>query len=355
MLKQLNNLEFFKKTSQNLTGDKPFVMYRKPNKVEVFAYIQHSNNLVELDSFNQQGFVFCPFNSSEKSYIIPLNNANKISTLIEENNVEHSNSEFKIISSSLEKNEYENLIKKTVDCIKETNIKKIVISRKEEVNVFDMDVIRTFNNMLKKYKNAFVYCWFHPKTGLWMGASPERLIQIDNGVFKTTSLASTQNYNGSLNVSWDAKELEEQQIVTDYILNNLKPILSKIQTEGPYTVKAGGLLHLKTDITSKIVSEKTVEQLIKKLHPTPAVCGMPKKNAKDFILKNEQYNRKYYTGFLGELNINSSTNLFVNLRCMEVTSNLVSIYVGGGITASSIPNKEWDETVFKANVMKTVL
>ncbi|MDV7187340.1 chorismate-binding protein [Lutibacter sp. TH_r2] len=330
-------------------------MYRNINEVEVFGLLQNTDNLISLDSFNSKGFVFCPFTNSENSYIISLNNSSKISTVVEDSNFEYLNSNFSVLSSSLEKKEYENLIESTVKHINKTKIEKIVISRKENVEVANMDVIKTFINMLHKYKNAFVYCWFHPKTGLWMGASPERLIQIDKGVFKTMSLASTQNYEGSLNVNWGTKELEEQKIVTDYILDNLKPILSTIKTVGPYTVKAGSLLHLKTDITSKVVSENTVEQLIHKLHPTPAVCGMPKENAKEFILNNEQYNRKYYTGFLGELNINSSTNLFVNLRCMEVNTNVVSIYIGGGITASSIPSKEWNETVFKSNVMKTIL
>ena len=352
---QIDYLEFFKKISQLLNGETPFVMYRKPNENKVCSYIQNSNKLFELDFYNKEGFVFCPFDNSEKGYIIPYENSSQYSTDFEDGDSDYSNSEFKILSSSIEKEDYENLIRNTVDYIDETEIEKIVISRKENVEVANMDVLKAFKNMLKKYKNAFVYCWFHPETGLWMGASPERLIQIDSGVFKTMSLASTQNFEGSIDVNWGIKELEEQKIVTDYILENLRPILTEIETNGPYTVKAGSLLHLKTDISSKIISKNTVTQLIKKLHPTPAVCGMPKEKAKSFIIENECYNRKYYTGFLGELNMGSSTNLYVNLRCMEVASNFVSVYIGGGITSSSIPSEEWNETVFKANVMKTVL
>ncbi len=82
---------------------------------------------------------------------------------------------------------------------------------------------------------------------------------------------------------------------------------------------------------------------------------MPKSVATKFILKNEGYNRAYYSGFLGELNIHDVTNLFVNLRCMQLEKMIASIYVGGGITKDSNSKKEWDETVCKAEVIKKVL
>ena len=91
------------------------------------------------------------------------------------------------------------------------------------------------------------------------------------------------------------------------------------------------------------------------LHPTPAVCGLPKEEAKQFILDNELYNRDFYTGFLGELNLKGQTNLYVNLRCMQLKDNRISIYVGGGITADSNAENEWEETVIKAKVMKNAL
>ena len=101
--------------------------------------------------------------------------------------------------------------------------------------------------------------------------------------------------------------------------------------------------------------------LIDKLHPTPAVCGLPKETAKQFILKNEGYDREFYTGFLGELNIDFRTfkkdnsDLFVNLRCMEVEKNTATIYVGCGITKDSIPEMEYIETVNKSMTIRKVV
>ena len=98
-----------------------------------------------------------------------------------------------------------------------------------------------------------------------------------------------------------------------------------------------------------------LKQLISVLHPTPAVCGFPKLEAKKFILENENYNREYYSGFLGELNIHDATDLYVNLRCMQIKNNQIHLYIGGGITKDSIPEKEWIETANKAMTMKKIL
>jgi isochorismate synthase len=88
---------------------------------------------------------------------------------------------------------------------------------------------------------------------------------------------------------------------------------------------------------------------------------LPKAVAKDFILKNEGYNRAYYTGFLGELNFDSfnkksiKSDLYVNLRCMQLKNNQAHIYIGCGITKQSTPQKEWEESVNKSMTMKRVL
>jgi isochorismate synthase len=91
------------------------------------------------------------------------------------------------------------------------------------------------------------------------------------------------------------------------------------------------------------------------LHPTPAVCGLPKDKSKAFILDNENYDRTFYTGFLGELNVEDQTDLFVNLRCMEISGSQAHLYMGCGITKESIPEKEWEESCNKSATMKRVL
>jgi len=144
----------------------------------------------------------------------------------------------------------------------------------------------------------------------------------------------------------------EQQLVTDYVLDKLKPICSMVIAEEVKTIKAGNLLHLKTQINGEFTNNPS--ELINVLHPTPAVCGFPKEASKKFIIENEGYNREYYTGFLGELNLPYS-ELFVNLRCMQLVADTVCLYIGGGITKDSNAVKEWQETVAKTKTIKNVL
>ena len=173
--------------------------------------------------------------------------------------------------------------------------------------------------------------------------------------FRTVSLAGTQPYGATDSVKWEEKEIQEQQIVTDYITSNLESIADTVVISKVKTVRAGNLLHLSTEITGNLNKDNDLYSIVNQLHPTPAVCGMPKDIAKRFIMKNEGYEREFYTGFLGELNMNNCSNLFVNLRCMKAYTSKMSLFLGGGITLGSIAEKEWQETVEKSKVMKRVL
>ena len=167
------------------------------------------------------------------------------------------------------------------------------------------------------------------------------------------------------------KEIEEQQIVTDYIVNKLNEAATDVIVSKPYNYRAGALWHIKTEISGIVNSGFGLQKIIRLLHPTPAVCGLPKDASKAFILENEQYDRTFYTGFLGELNCDDTketenSDLFVNLRCMQIEfSNAQNdskqilakaiLYIGCGITKDSIPEKEWEESVSKSVTMKKIL
>jgi len=184
------------------------------------------------------------------------------------------------------------------------------------------------------------------------------------------SLAGTQKYVDTIDVSWGEKERKEQKIVTEHIVKSLDGF--DVEVSETYTRKAGNLLHLCNDIKGNLPQENNLKELLEKLHPTAAVCGLPREEVLEFIIKEEGYDRSFYTGFLGELNFNeddntsldkstsktSQSNLFVNLRCMELKENqhaAAVIYVGGGVTLESDPLSEWHETVQKSLIMKSVI
>ena len=214
-------------------------------------------------------------------------------------------------------------------------------------------------NLLEKYPAAFVYIWYHPAVGMWAGATPETLFSLENGKFTTMALAGTQRVKGDEELIWGLKEREEQQIVTDYIKTELKGLITR--TAPARTVRAGQVAHICTELEGTLTKDFGLIQLVNKLHPTPAVCGLPKETARSFIIEHEGYDRKFYTGFLGEINLSldsetsAKTHLFVNLRCMELFENKAVLFVGGGITGDSDKEKEWEETVAKSATMRSIL
>ncbi|MET2985455.1 isochorismate synthase [Aureibaculum conchae] len=342
-----------KKAEDALKSELPFVVYRHPKSDFIKAIFQKTDTLFYAKDYQESGFVFAPFDNREPSILFPFSESARFNAEIIKSFIEDKRNETILESSSEDsKAKHIDLVKEGIKFLEKNNFKKVVLSRKETIMPKKFDVIEGFKKLLLNYKHAFVYCWFHPKVGLWLGATPETLLNVTNNTFSTMALAGTQIYGADSKVVWKPKEVEEQQLVTDFILHQLA---IDVEVSIPYTVKAGSLLHLRTDISGKLTKNFTLNKIINLLHPTPAVCGVPKQEAKDFILQNEKYSRQFYTGFLGELNLNKTSNLYVNLRCMQLLNDQIEIYVGGGITKDSNPESEWKETVAKSKVMMYIL
>lgn len=344
-------MKVFKEITTSLEKQLPFVVYRKPKATAITGFFQKNDKVYYTKDYSESGFVFAPFDNNRfSSVLIPESQSEFVEEAINFN-VRFSKSTF--FSSDDSRKQHICIVDKAIKAIKNKEFRKVVISRKEFVGVKKIKISEVFKKIVSKYPLAMAYVWFHPKVGLWLGATPETLFKVTQNKFETMSLAGTQVFEGTTNVIWHPKEIDEQQVVTDYICSNLQPISDNITVGSTKTIKAGSLLHLQTGIFGDLKS--SISDLIKALHPTPAVCGYPKEKAKQFIIDNEGYNRNFYTGFLGELNLGYSTNLFVNLRCMQIDDNKAIVYVGGGITLGSNSVKEWEETVAKAEVMKQII
>jgi len=366
---------FFNAINLHHQDELPFVMYRLPNAKTIKALLQEDNVLHTVKNFSETGFVFAPFNVENDSVLIPLERAELISTdyISEKINLDTASKS----KGNGNRRDHIELIEKGLSDLQSGDLTKVVLSRVEEHKLQDFNIQKIFNTLLNLYETAFVYCWYHPKVGLWIGATPETLLSLSNNLLKTMSLAGTQPVDDFAHVFWGDKEIEEQQYVTDYIIESILPFSDSIRVTIADTIRAGDLLHLQSQIEADLsIGNYNLKALINSLHPTPAICGIPKEKAKEFILKNEGYDREFYTGFLGELNFSKSilrnkksrniennayrsiskhTNLFVNLRCMKIDDDTANIYVGGGIIADSIPNFEWEETLNKGKTMLKVL
>lgn len=350
--------DFFSTIRKHQEQKLPFVIYSKPNSSSIFALLQQNETLYTVSDYSEKGFVFASFDEKQL-FIIPEEESKIISA--EQTFVGFSFNEIDDLSVDAEaKIQYESLVSKGIDAIKNDEFKKVVLSRNEKVDLTDFDFVVTFKRLIHLYPSTFSYCFFHPEVGLWMGATPEQLLKANRNVFETTALAGTQKATLETEISWQQKEKDEQQYVTDFIVKRLREVASSVVVTEPYSIKAGSIWHIKTDISGVLNDNSTLEEVIDTLHPTPAVCGLPKKKAKAFIIENENYDRAFYTGFLGELNCSfahnaHSSDLFVNLRSMQIIDKTAVLYMGCGITKESIPEKEWEESVNKSMTMKRVL
>jgi isochorismate synthase len=354
--------ELFSEIKVQIALELPFVVYRKPGAKQLVRFFQKNDHLYFAESFSESGFVMAPFDLNNQAILFPESES-EIKTYAVEQQLTSS----KIKSNNTQEHlslpskiDFELLVSKSIEAIKKGALLKVVVSRREKIHQESFNAFLFFEMMYTMYPDTFVYWWHHPKVGTWFGATPERLIQVNQNTFKTVSLAGTRNYSTENQSEWAYKEKEEQKFVTDFLLNRLRPFVYEISFSSPYTLVAGSIVHLKTDIEGVLKKNVSLRQLIEVIHPTPAVCGLPKLLAKDFILENEVHNRKFYSGFLGELakdytNDTQSTDLYVNIRCLEKIDQDLMLYAGCGITEKSIPQNEWEETQNKTKTMKQVL
>lgn len=249
------------------------------------------------------------------------------------------------------KSNYLEKVEELVAQLKSGSAKKVIYSRTKKVSDCKTTPNELFEELINNYPNAFCYCIDSESIGRWVGASPEKLITLENEQGSTISLAGTKKANDDSD--WGEKEIIEQQIVTDYISELLQKNTSEIIQHECKELLAGPVKHLSTQFNFKLQPQKLF-QFLANYHPTPAVCGLPKEKAMELIGKLESHNRSFYAGIIGVRQL-AQTDLFVNLRCCQFIERDCYLYLGGGITKDSIPEKEWEETENKALTILNLL
>jgi len=352
----------------------PFASYRVPLQSGITTLVQHQSFPEKIDFTHQlemkSGFMFAPFiendryssfllkpddiflsDNIEPEYIKALSQINRFLS-VERPSV----NEFSTTSS-------EDFILQVNDAkvaIGEGAFHKVVLSKiRVEMLEDDFEAPAFFLRLCSTYPHAFVYLVQLPGVGCWIGATPEPLLVVEEGKGKTVSLAGTQiaTTEPVESYRWSEKEIEEQGIVTGFVEKMLRSLdIDSYSVNGPENYKAANLIHLKTSFEfTQSALEDRFGDFLKALHPTPSVGGLPREAALDFIATHENYDRSYYTGFLGPLNIENKSRIFVNLRCLQLFEKQFVLYSGAGITAASVAEREWEETDHKMMTMMNVM
>ncbi len=231
---------------------------------------------------------------------------------------------------------------------------KLVLSRSVDVGrPADVSAFALFAEACRRYPQAMVVLVSVPQAGTWLAATPEALL-VGNGLdWQTMALAGTMPYGDA--VRWSGKNIQEQRHVATYVTEVLEHFSADFTEQGPYTVRAAHLAHLCSDFRFHLSDTERLGELLQALHPTPAVCGLPKDEAWRFVRSNERYDRSYYSGFMGPLMLGGTTALYVTLRCMQLFKNHCRLYAGSGILPDSREPSEWQETEAKLDTMRHLL
>ena len=366
-----------------------FALYRLPYQQHCQMVMQSSGQPLELSSVfalsGQQGFVIAPFTPDESHPILLLSADVSVQTdpeaWLPDGQSEYAGlreqAEEILLSSQQDsavcgtKSHYEIDFANFHSQILAGQFSKIVLARCSHVpNEDGKNPFALFVKACHCYPRLMVALVAAPRCGAWLVASPELLLGGDGTTWTTMSLAGTMRLSDELlsfdepptqvihhdeKIRWNIKNIQEQRFVSTYITECLEQVASDIEEYGPYTMRAGNLVHLRSDFRFTIADTARLGELLHILYPTPAVCGLPKDAAREFIRRNEYAPRDYYSGFMGILNPEADTCLYVSLRCMRINRDGFSLYAGGGLLPDSKMETEWSETEDKMETMKALI
>jgi isochorismate synthase len=364
---KLNNTNNIKGVSGLLSGflesGRSFTVYRLPCDESVHIFQIGKVDLFEVNEFNPPdfdgAFIMSPFDFSRKAVALwPENKEVIVPYIYNKTKVQESrHNPFQLPDEKRTVREaYSDSFAIIKDALDDGIADKVVLARCLRVTDLPKNILpEVFVQLCVAYPNAFVFFVDHPKTGRWMGATPEAFLEKKGDQLRTVALAATRNRIDH-SEDWTLKELEEQGLVSAFVDEILQYYdITDYQKNGPEPVRAGAMVHLRTSYKFSAGNLKnSIGQFLKSLHPTPAVGGYPQKNAFDVIQKAEHFNRGFYSGFLGPVR-SGDFRFFVNIRSMELSEDSAVLYLGGGITRHSQEENEWEETRLKARTLLSVL
>lgn len=261
--------------------------------------------------------------------------------------MERSAVRYAAVNSEVDHDRYIGMLESLTSIIKGKGRCKVVLSRCENYEgLTPAQAVRMMEKVFKVFPKSLRHIYFTPHTGAWIGATPELLARIDTGrgEISTMALAGTRSMDEA-DKPWGRKDVEEQRIVSDYIVGVMESHGIAVTADEPETLTTGNLQHICTYIHGgrEKMGYAEAMSLIDALNPTPALCGYPLDDAEKLIDEFEIHERRCYGGVIG-IEKENHIEAFVNLRCVNFDTENSCVYGGGGILGVSVPEMEWIET-----------
>ena len=257
---------------------------------------------------------------------------------------------------------YEAAVRHALVQLGEGSFSKIVLARAQDLFApHRFHPLRALNALRERYADCFAFSVANGRGQSFIGASPERLLRVQDGALLTEALAgsarrgATASEDAALGSALlrDEKDLREHRWVVDSIARRLGSIgLVAEHGERPVLRRLANVQHLHTPIKASLPAGVRVLDVLAKLHPTPAVGGSPREAAVPLIRGLEAFPRGLYAGALGWLDARGNGEFCVGLRSALIDGRRTRIYAGAGIVAGSDPEKEFAETELKIRAMR---
>ncbi len=361
-----------------------FAIYKLPHDRMATLMIQRQKDAVtsvELSTLNgESGFLLSPFMltteepciliAPDECYTVPFEQLGDADWQQRLEQLEPCLHKCGISQDEDGREAYHKAFSRCYEALCEGRVEKVVLARTCFEPLRRHTPYEMFLQACRDYPRMFVALVSTPVSGTWLMASPELLLeneQQSSNRWHTMALAGTMRLEGEQlqfdnprqdgvqDIRWSQKNIQEQRLVATYVRQCLQRLDAEVEETGPFTKRAADLVHLCSDFHAVTNGTKAVGEIVASLHPTPAVCGLPKWEAHELLLRSEPASRHLYSGFCGPLNIGSQTKLFVSLRCMEIGSDGYRLYAGGGLLKDSVEEQEWQETEAKMQTMRRLL
>ncbi len=256
-------------------------------------------------------------------------------------------------------------ITKAKNAINDGAFEKVVLARQLKIKLNQkIKDTHILNRLRFQYPDCYSFLIRQDSKSSFIGCTPERLASFNSkfvlteGLAGSTSRGKTASEDAVLeyNLLHSNKDLREHDIVLEAIEENLEHYSDDVQhPTSPLVKKLSNVQHLYTPITAIIREGVSRTEVLKTLHPTPAVGGFPRNKAVNFIRENENFNRGWYASPIGWINAHGNGEFIVAIRSGLIKNDEVRFFAGCGIVEDSDPQKEWEETNLKFIPMLTAL
>lgn len=249
--------------------------------------------------------------------------------------------------------EYQDGLKALITNLKQRGGKTVISRVVSEKNAIAPEKwIEIADRVFGNNTSALCSLYYTTKTGAWICASPELLLDADFDRHKlhTIALAGTRRRQLQGEIDWSVKDIMEHEVVKQFIKDKLTSLGAEVEVSPTATCASGNIEHLRTLFSSNIPTGFHAAQFLDNVSPTPALCGYPENIAKEEIRAIESHPRYCYGGYI-TIETPERILAYVNIRCVHFNEERMTLYAGSGIMPDSTPEGEWDETEAKLSAI----